>query len=225
MYLKELVRYIHLNPIRAGLVAGTDKLDRYPYCGHSALLGVVSREWQSAEYVLASFGKTIGAARLAYRTYVEEGLHQGRRQDLVGGGLARSYGGWSEVKKRRSEGQDHLMSDERILGESDFVDTVLARAGETLDRRYKLKTLGYDLNRLADRAAEIFEMEGEEIFSPGRQDRKVKARSLVCFWAARELGMSLSDLARAFEMSVPGVGYSVERGEKLALRNDFRLID
>ena len=44
VYLKELVRYIHLNPIRAGLVAGTDKLDRYPYCGHSALLGVVSRE-------------------------------------------------------------------------------------------------------------------------------------------------------------------------------------
>ena len=48
---------------------------------------------------------------------------------LVGGGLIRSLGGWSEVKKVRSKGQTHMMSDERIFGDSEFVDSVLSEAG------------------------------------------------------------------------------------------------
>jgi hypothetical protein len=83
-----------------------------------------------------------------------------------------------------------------------------------------LKSAGYDLHRVAERAAVIYEMGVDEIFSPGR---KVKARSLVCFWGARELGMSLSDLARAFAMSIPGIGYAVARGENLARTNNFQL--
>ena len=67
-------------------------------------------------------------------------------------------------------------------------------------------------------------MELDEIFSKGRQDWKVKARSLLCYWAVRELGMSLTDLAREFEMSVAGIGYAVERGEGIARENQYRLI-
>ncbi len=224
VYLKELVRYIHLNPIRAGLVTDLDKLSRYPYCGHSALLGGVERSWQDTSHVLAFFGKKVQPARKAYLSYMEEGLHQGRREELVGGGLVRSLGGWSAVKKLRSNGSTHMMSDERILGESDFVDSVLSGAGEKLKRRDELKALGYDLRRIVQRAAEIYGMEVNEIFSKGRQDRKVKARSLSCYWAARELGLSLAELARAFAMSIPGIGYAVERGEILARSNNYQLI-
>ena len=37
-YLLELIRYIHLNPIRSGLVNDLKELDRYPWTGHSAIL-------------------------------------------------------------------------------------------------------------------------------------------------------------------------------------------
>lgn len=94
-----------------------------------------------------------------------------------------------------------------------------------MDHRYELKALGYDLQRVAERVATIFGMEAAEIFSPGRQDGKVKARSLVCFWAARELGMPLSDLARAFAMSIPGISYAVTRGENLARSKNLTLKD
>ena len=218
-YLTELVRYIHLNPVRAGLVPDLGKLGRYPYCGHSALVGFVEREWQQTDHVLKFFGNSVQTARKAYRTFVEEGLHQGRREELTGGGLVRSLGGWSAVKKGRS----HSMSDERILGDTDFVESMLSQAGEALERRYELKALGYDLQRIAERVAGIFSMDTDEIFSPGRQNSKVKAKSLVCFWAARELGMSLSELASSFEMSVPGIGYAVARGEKLARSNKLKL--
>ena len=121
-------------------------------------------------------------------------------------------------------GQSQMMSDERILGESDFVESILSEAGEAYERRYQLKALGYDLNRIAQRVAEIYKMECDEVFFKGRQDRKVKARSLVCYWAVRELGMSLADLAREFEMSKAGIGYSVERGETIARENNYRLL-
>ncbi len=53
----------------------------------------------------------------------------------------------------------------------------------------------------------------------------MKARSLLCFWAVRELGMSLTDLARHLGISGPGVGYAVERGEAIARDNNYQLVD
>ena len=56
-YLKELVRYIHLNPLRAKLCGNLSELNRYPYCGHSVLIGNRKRIWQDAAYVLGYFGQ------------------------------------------------------------------------------------------------------------------------------------------------------------------------
>jgi len=74
VYLKELVRYIHLNPLRAGIVSNLTELNKYPYCGHSALMGRKRRPWQDVDYVLRYFGKTSQNARKAYFSYVERGL-------------------------------------------------------------------------------------------------------------------------------------------------------
>ena len=117
------------------------------------------------------------------------------------------------------------MSDERILGDSDFVDSVISQSEEQYERRHKLKMQGFDLHRIAERVAEVLEMEPDEVFSKGRQNRKVKARSLLCFWAARELGMSHTDLAKKLEMSTAGIGFSVERGESIAKNGSYLLID
>ena len=222
VYLKELVRYIHLNPVRAGLAADLAGLQRYRYCGHGALAGATEVAWQDTEHVLAFFAQDIAEARRAYLAYMEEGLLQGRRKELVGGGLVRSLGGWEGAKEA---GREHGMSDERILGEPDFVETILSEAGEALNRRYALLASGYDLQKIAERAALLMGIEASEIFSPGRQKKKSQARSLVCFWAARELGISLTELARVFAMSIPGIGYAVGRGEALARSSRYRLED
>ena len=136
---------------------------------------------------------------------MEAGLEQGRRNELTGGGLIRSLGGWSEVRKHGLKGQGHIKSDERILGKSDFVADVLSQANEAFDRKYELKHLSYDLDRVAARVAEIFEIGVHDIFTKGKQQKSVKPRRL--------------------RISVSGVGYSVERGEIIARENDYQLID
>jgi len=224
-FFKELVRYIHLNPVRAGIIDDLEELKNYDYCGHGALIGTKKNEWQDTDYVLAYFGKRKTQARKGYESYVDEGLQQGRRRELTGGGLIRSLAGWTEVKKERLKMRNHVMSDERILGDSDFVDLIISQSEEQFERKHKLKRQGYNLDRIIERVAEVLNICNDEVLSKGRQNRKVKARSLLCFWAARELGMSLTALAGILGMSIAGVGFAVERGEIIAKYGNLKLIN
>jgi putative transposase len=120
IYFKELVRYLHLNPLRGRLVESFGNLDSYEYCGHSVITGRIKRDWQDRDYVLKWFGLKESEAIKAYRQFIEKGIDQGRRRDLVGGGLIRSQGGWAVVKDSSRLGLRE-MSDERILGSGEFV--------------------------------------------------------------------------------------------------------
>jgi len=223
-YLTELVRYIHLNPIRAGLVKTIEALKKYPYCGHSVLSGNLRREWQDTDYVLNYFGKQRSKARRHYAAFVSEGIQQGRREDLVGGGLIRSLGGWSAIHSTGLKGS-HMKSDERILGDGDFVEEVLSETGEEYERRYALRRRGYDLEKIAARAATVCAVEVDDIFTRSKQPTKVKARSLFCYWASSALGISNLELARRIGISGPGIGYCAEGGKLIARENGYQLLE
>jgi REP element-mobilizing transposase RayT len=216
VYLKELVRYIHLNPLRAKVVSGMRGLNRYKYCGHGVIMGKMACAWQDEGYVLSYFGKGVLEGRDRYYSYVKEGIDQGRRPELVGGGIIRSLGGWTAAKKVRLRGQDRMKGDERILGNGDFVMNVLSEANERVDRRYELKSRGYDLDRVERRVLEIYEMDREELYSKSRQKIRAEARSVFCYWAVRELGIEGTQVAKRLGMSQPGVVYAINRGERIA---------
>ena len=84
VYLMELVRYIHLNLIRAGMVKSIKELNRSPWSGHSALIGYAKRDWQDTGYVLSVFGNG-GSGKSRYMEYVKNGIDAGRRRELVCG--------------------------------------------------------------------------------------------------------------------------------------------
>jgi hypothetical protein len=222
-YLKELVRYIHLNPLRAGLVPDVAELNTYHYCGHSALMGKRQCEWQDTNYVLSYFGKRVPEARRAYDSYVKEGVEQGRRPELIGGGLIRTLGGWDAIKKRGKKGRERIKGDERILGDSDFVRQILEQANETFNRYYEMKRRGYDLTTVEKRVCTLFALDRDDIYSKSREKLKADARGLFCYWAVRELGYRLTEVAKLLGMTQPGVGYAVKRGEDIAKEHHYKL--
>jgi putative transposase len=222
LYLKELVRYILLNPIRAGLVSTVKILDSYPWSGHSAIMGEVKRDWQDLEYLLGFFGNKKSRARANYRAFLEKGIAQGKRPDLIGGGLIRSMGGWDEVKQLRTE-HVRIKGDERVLGDSDFVEQILAAAQERLDRHYAYKSQGYDFDKVVQRVAETVNIKPSEVLRRGKEPKTVLARSLLCYWANRELGMTTVEISRRLKISQPAVSKASLRGEKLAAENDYYL--
>ena len=223
-YLLELVRYIHLNPLRAGLIKDYDELCRYPYSGHSVILGYREREWQEVEYVLRLFGEGVGTARRRYREYVKEGIEQGKRPELVGGGLLRSQGGWTGVKTLREAGT-YQKGDERILGDGAFVEQVLGEAEEAFERRYRLAAKGYNLEGVAKRVAELLGVSPEEVLEPGRVRGKVRvrARSLVCYWATSELGVRQGQLAESLRLTQPAISIAVRRGAEIIREHKYTL--
>ena len=222
-YLTELVRYIHLNPLRAGLVADLKTLDRYPWAGHSGVIGKIKQDWQDTEYVLAYFGNTRSKARAAYRSFIEKGIPQGKRPDLIGGGLIRSAGGWSQIEELRKT-KAYMKGDERILGDGEFVERVLHDANALLDRRYALKAKGYDFEKAIRKVADVFGIPPAAILRPGKQALSVKARSVLCFWGVRELGITSVELAYSLGLCPSAVTKAAQRGEKLAAENHYSLM-
>ena len=214
-YLLELVRYIHLNPLQAGMVQDYNALGQYSYSGHSVLLGNNKNSWQDIDYVLGYFGRRRGLARRKYKGYVREGIVRGKRPELVGGGLIRSLGGWKEVSGFMASGV-RMKGEERILGDGDFVMEVLKVFQEEMERRYRLKAVGFTLEKLARRVAEIFGMEVGDIWLSGKHARIVPARSVFCYWAVRELGMRETEVARRLKLTQPAVYISVRRGQHIA---------
>ena len=223
-YLLELVRYIHLNPMRARLVDDVRFLERYPYCGHSVLVGRGKNSWQDTDTILRLFGEAPATARRRYREFLRKGINQGKRSDLIGGGLIRSVGGWIAVKKLRETGASQK-GDERILGDSAFVKTVLQQAEERLDRRYHLRTRGVDFEHTLNRVAHLMDVERDRIMGSSKDRQAVKARSIVCFWAVHELGISQTHLARRFGISQPAVSLAVRRGEGLVKQLGFSIVE
>jgi len=63
------------------------------------------------------------------------------------------------------------------------------------------------------------------VMAKGKYPRLVQARSLLCYWAVRELGMRMSELSRKLKLSQPAVSLSVKRGEKIAKEHQYSLID
>jgi putative transposase len=221
-YLLELVRYIHLNPIRANLVPDLKSLDRYAYCGHGTLMGKLKNDWQDVEGVLHLFGKRVSQARRSYKNFLTKGLDQGRRDDLTGGGLVRSVGGWKNATALR-KAKIWQKSDERILGDGDFVEETLSASRESLEHKYLLQARGYDLDKVADRVCELLGVKRSDVWAPGKERYRVQARSLLCFWASRELRISQSELSRKFNLSPATISLCVKRGEEIAGNEGYSL--
>ena len=81
----------------------------------------------------------------------------------------------------------------------------------------------YDIDKIAEKAAEIAAVSSKEIFQPGKQPAKVKARSLFCYWAVRELGYTMVELAQKLNISQPSVSVCVNRGERIVLENKLSI--
>ena len=207
-YLLELTRYVHLNPLRAKVVKDLRELERYAYGGHSALLCRVERPWQETAEVLGRFGDHLGEARRRYRAFVMAAAGQGRRPDLMGGGLLRSHGGWVAVSALR-RGREAYRSDERILGSSSFVEKVLHEAEVEGKGRYA----SVDLVTLEKRICQQYGVPAGALRGGGRTRVVSKARAILCYVWVRYLGRSGRELARLLGVGPQGVYWACRKVE------------
>jgi REP element-mobilizing transposase RayT len=202
-YLLELVRYIHLNPLRAGLVSDLEGLERYPWSGHAVLLGNRTMEGQDRDEVLARFGKSKERSLQGYRQFVADGLAAGRREDLIGGGLKRSQPG-------HVENGEIAAYDERILGSGWFVEALTR--GENTEEQ---KRPPLSLADLLQNVCGITGVDAAVIGRAGKERAAARARALFCCLAVREYGYTGKEAGMATGLGSAGVSIAVRRDEEL----------
>jgi predicted HTH domain antitoxin len=210
VYFKELVRYIHLNPLRAKLVKSLAELDRYCWCGHAVVMGKRKNDWQDRDYVLGWFGAKEGEAKRAYRRFVKKGIDQGRRPELVGGGLIRSMGGWSQVKSMRFSGMRES-SDARILGSGEFVDYLLKEVAQKV--KHQLSGQGR-LKKVKQLIAKVCKQESiniKKLKSSSRRGSISKIRSNLAISLVEKYGISLAETARQLGVSTSAISKTISK--------------
>ena len=206
-YFLELVRYVGLNPLRARLVPTLEELDRYPWSGHAVLMGKAKMNGQAVEEVLGRFGGRVGEARKRCREFVAAGVSQGRRDELVGGGLKRSLAVQGEGRKPEAY-------DERVLGLGEFVERL--RQDEELRQRLPLRI---SLEELLQRVSEQVSLEPAKILRRSTTQAVSMARGLVSCLAVAELGYKGTEVGAFFGWTRSGTSKAVERGRQTLMEN------
>jgi putative transposase len=184
-YLLELVRYIHLNPLRAHIVSDLKELDRYRWSGHGVLIGKQNMKGQGVDHILSLFGNRISDARRAYRGFVADGISQGKRADLAGS-FARND-------------KDAALVDARVLGAPNFIEEILSKepAVHRIEARKPIMEIIREI-------AEEYDLPERAIAAGGRRKEVVMARAAACKIAMEE-GYAAAEVARYLGMSRYGV--------------------
>lgn len=207
-YLHELVPYIHLNPVRAGLVKDLAALRAYKWCGHASMLTGVPDEMMDREEVLEHYGGAGRAALGKYLADMAEKLRESRRKDLSGGGLERSFGEGRAVP-RSSRAVEKVSSDQRILGKTDFVESVLRSAGEALGREKK------SCSEVKNEVTLMTGLDESDLFRHTHERQIVNARAIYCCISVEEAGASNGELSKELGMTPGAISKLIHKGKTL----------
>jgi len=214
-YFAEVVRYIHLNPVRAQRGISPEDLETYAWTGHAVLLGQRTFSAQDTDFVRALCGATVGTARAAYREFLEAG--SAPDLDLDGGGLRYRAVTW-HYRPATPRGRERWADDERILGPPDFVHRVLERVPvppPTVD------DAAAEVARLCARVAEHFGVLPAEIASASLRRRVLAARAVLCHLAVRRRALSLRFVGRCLGLSKQSVARALDRAMPLIASNEI----
>ncbi len=208
IYRLELLRYIHLNPIRAGIVADLEELARYPWCGHQQLLGAAAYQLLERSELLPLFAKRKKTAVARYLDFLADGLQSEKSIKLSSGGrkASRTY---------NDQLADDELFDERILGGGDFVEQVLG--AEAIPDTSKLS-----LAELIALVAGYYQLSAADLTLPCRFPQYVKARAVICYFAMRHLRLPAAVIRPRLSYTASAVSKAARQGQKL-YREDAHL--
>jgi hypothetical protein len=101
----------------------------------------------------------------------------------------------------------------------------LKYAEENWERRHAIRALGYDFEWLTDKVTDMCGITPRELLTGGKQRKTVLARSLLCYWGTRELGMSAVDISKKLGIAPSTASECVTRGRKIVEEKGLKLLD
>jgi REP element-mobilizing transposase RayT len=176
-YLKELIRYVNLNPLRAGIVKSIDELVKYKWSGHCEIMGLVKGcGWFSAISILERFGKTIAESRLGYMEWLRAGIGS-------------DTNGWMAAENTIS---DNAINENLLHKEVQKV-MQLINSANNLNKNENQKP---GLESLFESVCKEQEISVTIARTRGRSDRRSNVKSTFCKKAINEFGYTIASVAQ-----------------------------
>jgi len=163
-----------------------------------------------SDYVLGWFGGTVKGARKSYNQFVKKGIEQGRRPELVGGGLIRSLGGWSIVKAIRKEDAMELCED-RILGSGEFVQKLIDESDENIRRQFESKKYIKKAKRFIKEECRRQKISYGAMTDSSRNRSITKARASIARKLLNEYGLTKAETACQLGVSTSAISKRLSR--------------
>jgi hypothetical protein len=200
-YIEELVRYIHLNPFRAGICKTIEELDRYPWSGHAVIMGVQQAIFQDVETIVRRFG----GSREQYRSFIEEGITDGANEGFIA------------TIRRSNEGREDVRNAGCwVIGDPEFVREVLSSDESRRARVARYHKEGWDVSRLAEIVSAKMGIQPAGIRMRTKDKTINEARKMFCYIGVKILEMPKTELGKYLGMSPPGVWRAGQEGKMVA---------
>lgn len=193
-YLAELVRYIHLNPVRAKMVS---RAEDYPYSSHREYIGLGPPGMTDVDPLLRRFGHRREIAVERYREYVTAGL-----------GITYSKGIESPAEAR-------------VLGSEEFVDETIHRMGELTVGRKKKARRDVHTAALITAVEAVMGLPRDQFLGPDKNARSVMAKDVLIV-TGLELGATVTEFARIISIDSTNVGRRADAA-RAKLASDSKL--
>ena len=215
-YSLELIRYIHLNPVKANMCDLSD-LKKYRWCGHQELMSRNKESLIDANYVLGLFSNNRNNAISHYLKFMGAGIAESQYFD--GGGLMRNLAAQGiDVSDMRHE--QRINYDQRILGDGEFVEQVISKTDESTNGDWNVKKIKFE--ELAAKVKTYYGVEYEELFSNRRSHPYREARSVLIYLADRYCNLeNQRQLGKLFEIKRSAVSMAVKRGFEICRKNSI----
>jgi hypothetical protein len=173
-------------------------------------MGKIERDWQDRHYVLKWFSKKENEAKAVYRSYVQKAVGEGRRPELVGGGLVRSMGGWSVVKAMRRSGEREL-SDDRILGGGEFVERIIKEAEEKIKYQLSVSEHAQKIDEFMSKICKDEKVSMKELKGGSRRKEISAVRNRIAIELVKRHGVALAEVARRVGVSTSAISKILRR--------------
>jgi len=205
-YVETILRYVHLNPLRAGLCASLDELVRYRWCGHGVLMGTNSFPAQATEEVLRRFGGSRTTARAAYTDFMQ--------QELTGGNVPDDI--IDTLRLSNVQTEDLRQPGCWVIGDPSYVKKVLALDAQRRVRISRHKRDGVTLGEVAREAEQAVGLPPQSIAKRSRGTPRSEGRKLFAYLCRHKYEFPVKDIAAFLGIGSSPASICIALGEEVA---------
>lgn len=202
LYMLTLVRYIHLNPLRSGVVSSLAGLERYPYSGHAYLVGIKEAGWYDRRLALQYFGEDLSVATSSYQDFLKTGFDAAQRKTTVSGSDSDADGGVATGMSGRSRSGDRG----RASVPNGALNNVSTDHGSGLKGRVYMEP-----QLIIEKTCAEFSVDTGELLSGSRRSMVSMARAKTARRLVQQAGLPGVEVARLLNISQGAVSMILKR--------------